>query len=68
MNFKLGGIGLGGLGGGGKLYELIFFNVSIYEPIKKLSILFACLLKIIVSSKEVKNRILSGVRDEELMY
>ena len=60
--------GGGRFGGGGKLYELILFKVSIYEPIEKLSILFTCLLKIIVSSKAVKKRILSGVRNEELMY
>lgn len=50
-------------GGGGKLYELIFFSVSIYDPIEKLSISFARVLKIIVSSREVKNRIFSGIRD-----
>ena len=43
MDLSLGGARMGG---GGKLYELIFFKVSVYDLIEKLSILFVCVLSI----------------------
>ena len=65
MDLSLGGARLGG---GGKLYELIFFKVSVYDLIEKRSILFVCILSIKVSRNEVKYRIFSGVLDDVLTY
>ena len=65
MDLSLGGARLGG---GGKLYELIFFKVSVYDLIEKRSILFVCILSIKVSRNEVKYRIFSGVLDDVLIY
>ena len=65
MDLSFGGARLGG---GGKLYELIFFKVSVYGLIEKLSILFDCVLLITMSRNAVKDRIFSGVLDDELIY